>query len=151
MSCTLILCGPKKLCNSRPYCIKSLYCFGFALLFFTIVIKIPTNVSTKEISKNMLQEEVISSIIANLKLQKIYICKYEKCFAKVRFEMKSTTQWVGYFETISGHFFWQLYQYISWNWGSDCLFDVPNIFKSLFDQKLWHKTQFLSFLFFSIL
>ena len=24
---------------------------------------------------------------------------------KVRFEMKSTTQWVGYFETISGHFF----------------------------------------------
>ena len=42
---------------------------------------------------------------------------------------------------------WQLYQYFSKNWGSYCLFDVPNIFKSLFEQKLWHETQFLSFLF----
>ena len=46
---------------------------------FTIVIMIPPAVSTKEISKNMLQEEVISSIMANWKLQKIYMCKYEIC------------------------------------------------------------------------
>ena len=31
--------------------------------------------------------------------------KHKSCQHKVRFETKSTTQWVGYFETISGHFF----------------------------------------------
>ena len=28
-----------------------------------------------------------------------------RCLPKLRFETKSKTQWVGYFETISGHFF----------------------------------------------
>ena len=40
---------------------------------------------------------------------KLYLRKLsvtsKKLLYKVRFETKSTTQWVGYFETISGHFF----------------------------------------------
>jgi hypothetical protein len=54
----------------------------------------------------------------------------------------------GRFTTISGHFFWQLYDYISQNWGSDNPFEVLNRSKPWLMQKLLLKMQRFQFQFF---
>ena len=47
----------------------------------------------------------------------------------------------GCFTTISGHFIWQLCDYISQNWGSDSHFDVITRSKPWLIEKLWLKMQ----------
>ena len=73
----------------------------------------------------------------------------DKHFSTQRLIHKKPDYINGRFTSISGHFFCQLHEHLSQNWGSNSHFEVLNVSKSLFDQKLRHKTQNFPFPFFN--